>query len=93
MTGVQTCALPIYLDIAMFSIEKSVDGKNYNVIDMVSKMNKGSEHALCYTDSKVDFNLTYYRVKAISAEGNEITLPIASVKVPSYTNSTSLANN
>ena len=74
-------------DVKMFSIEKSNDGKNFQVVEMVT-VNNG---AMTYTDSKVNTNLTYYRVTAINANGEEVKLPVAAVKVP-FSNALSYAN-
>jgi len=70
---------PSKVDVSLFSIEKSTDGKNFQLIEMVSNSNK-SDVAMTYTDSDVNSDLTYYRVKAISSTGNETVLPVATVK-------------
>lgn len=69
---------PTKIDVSIFSVEKSSDGKNYSLLQMVN-VNKSADVAMTYTDTKINSNLTYYRVKAINAEGNETTLPIATV--------------
>lgn len=69
-------------DVSLFSIEKSNDGKSYQLVDMVSNINKTNEVAASYTDTQVNSNLTYYRVKAITSTGTETELPVAAVKVP-----------
>jgi hypothetical protein len=73
--------------VAIFAIEKSNDGKNFQLIDMVSNT---STSTMTYTDSKINSNLTYYRVKAISTNGYETTLPVATVKIP-FNNALSMA--
>lgn len=70
---------PSKVDVALFSIEKSVDGKNFTLIEMVSRVSK-SEIAMTYTDNNINSNLTYYRVKAINTNGSETVLPVATVK-------------
>jgi hypothetical protein len=70
---------PSKVDVSLFSIEKSTDGQNYQLIEMVSNIGK-SDIAMTYTDSSVNGDLTYYRVKAISSTGNETILPVATVK-------------
>lgn len=70
----------------LYSIEKSNDGKNFQLVDMVSASNA----ALNYTDTKINSNLTYYRVKAINGNGTETTLPIATVKM-TFNNAFSMA--
>ena len=71
-------ANPSKMDVSLFSIEKSIDGKNFTLVEMV----QGSKNdvAMTYTDTKVNNNLTYYRVKAINAQGEETVLPVATVK-------------
>ena len=75
---VLSVANPSKMDISLFSIEKSNDGKNFTLIEMVSVSK--SDVAMTYTDNNVNNNLTYYRVKAINANGNETVLPVATVK-------------
>ncbi len=70
---------PAKMDVSLFSIEKSTDGKNFTLVEMVSNIGK-SDVAMTYTDNNLLAGLTYYRVKAISANGNETLLPVASVK-------------
>jgi hypothetical protein len=70
---------PSKLDVSLFSIEKSTDGKNFTLIEMVSNISK-SEVAMTYTDNNANAGLTYYRVKAINANGTETVLPVATVK-------------
>lgn len=77
---------PAKTDVTIFSIEKSNDGKNYQLVDMVT----GKSNEMTYTDNKINSNLTYYRVKAISSNGAETTLPIATVKM-SFNNALSMA--
>jgi len=67
-------------DASIFSIEKSNDGKNFTFVDM---MKKGE--SMTYTDTKINSDITYYRVKAISASGEETILPVATVKAPDLT--------
>jgi len=70
---------PSKVDVSIFSIEKSNDGKNFMLLEMVSNIGKGDK-SMTYTDSNVSSDLTYYRVKAISSTGNETVLPVATVK-------------
>jgi len=80
MGGVElSVSNPSKTDVALFSIEKSNDGKNFNLLEMVTNSSKG-DVAMSYTDNNVNNNLTYYRVKAISSNGNETVLPLAAVK-------------
>jgi len=69
---------PQSLNITAYRIEKSIDGNNYTLLETVAN-NKAT---LNYTDTKVSNNLTYYRVKAVGANGKEIILPVATVKAP-----------
>jgi hypothetical protein len=64
-------------DVSVFSIEKSTDGVNYSLIEMITNINKEGETAMTYTDL-----LTYYRVTAITVNGENTVLPVAAVKVP-----------
>jgi hypothetical protein len=73
---------PAKADVSLFSIEKSTDGKNFTLVEMINKVNPESETAMNYTDHKVNSNITYYRVTAIGSNGEEIVLPVATVKVP-----------
>ena len=70
---------PSKLDVSVFSIEKSNDGTNFTLVEMVSNTNK-NDVAMTYTDNSVNNNLTYYRVKAIYTNGSETILPVATVK-------------
>lgn len=81
-TVVLSVCNPSKADVSLFSIEKSDDGKNYTLVDMVNKVNKGAGVAMTYTDNQVNNKLTFYRVKAINALGEETVLPVAAVKVP-----------
>lgn len=65
-------------NVSLYSIEKSNDGKNFQLVDMITANNT----ALNYTDTKVNSEMTYYRVKAINNLGEETVLPIASAKAP-----------
>lgn len=85
-----TVSNPTQKEVAMFSIEKSTDGKNYTVLNIVSNVNKKGEIAMSYTDIKMSSDLTYYRIKAINAQGEETVLPVATVKAP-YNNAFTLA--
>lgn len=69
-------------DVSLFSIEKSNDGKTFTLLEMINKVNTEGEVAMNYTDNKINSNITYYRVTAISSKGEETVLPIATVKVP-----------
>lgn len=79
---VLSVANPSKVDVSLFSIEKSNDGKNFSLIQMISNVSKTNEVAMTYTDTKINSNLSYYRVKAINTNGTEITLPLATVKTP-----------
>ena len=70
---------PENLQVSTYKIEKSMDGNNYTLLETISNNNT----RLQYTDSKAGISLTYYRVKAISKTGEEIILPVATVKAPS----------
>jgi len=70
---------PKNVEVSVFSIEKSNDGKNFTLVEMVNKT--GNDFAMTYTDTDVNSNLTYYRVKAINSNGEETLLPVATVKV------------
>ncbi len=70
---------PSKVDVSLFSIEKSTDGTNFTLVEMVSGISK-NEVAMTYTDNSINNNLTYYRVKAINANGVETVLPVAAVK-------------
>ena len=78
---------PENLKISAYKIEKSFDGNSYTLLETVSS----TSSSLKYTDSKVSNSLTYYRVKALSSTGEEIMLPVATVKAPS-SNAFSMAN-
>ena len=69
-------------DISKFNIEKSLDGKTFQLLGSVNNTAKDGAAALNYTDSKLNGDLTYYKVKAIAANGNETVLPVATVKMP-----------
>lgn len=69
---------PEKLDIVSYRIEKSQDGSNFTLLGTVLDNNA----TMNYTDSKIGSNLTYYRVKALSATGEEIVLPVATAKTP-----------
>lgn len=69
---------PAKVDVSVFAIEKSNDGKNFTLVEMINKVN--AEQGMSYTDTEVNSNLTYYRVKAINAQGEEMVLPVATVK-------------
>lgn len=73
---------PSRMAISLFSIEKSQDGKNFTLIETVNNVNNDNEIAMHYTDTKINSNLTYYRVKAMTALGEETVLPLATVKIP-----------
>jgi hypothetical protein len=79
---------PENLDITSYQIEKSFDGSNYTLLETILNSNS----TLSYTDNKVDNNLAYYRVKALSAKGEEIVLPVATIKAPASTSAYSLLN-
>ncbi len=73
---------PEKVSVSMFAIEKSNDGKNFTLVEMVNKINAADEIAMSFTDTKVNSNMTYYRVKAIDSNGDETVLPVATVKMP-----------
>ncbi len=77
---------PEKLDITSYRIEKSADGNNYTLVQTIA-----SNTAATYTDANISNGLTYYRVKAISTDGREILLPVATIKAP-VSNSYSLVN-
>jgi hypothetical protein len=79
---------PANLDITSYQIEKSADGSNYTFLETIANNNS----VLNYTDSKVNNSLTYYRVKATSANGEEIILPVATVRTPASANAFTLLN-
>ncbi len=79
---VLTVANPSRKNVSVFSIEKSEDGINYSLIEMVTKINNNSDVAMTYTDSDLSRKLTYYRVTAITVNGDNVVLPIAAVKAP-----------
>jgi hypothetical protein len=65
-----------------------MDGSNYTLLETVVN----NSATLNYTDIKVSSNLTYYRVKAVNAKGEEIVLPVATVKAPESANALTLVN-
>ena len=67
---------PENLNITSYRIEKSLNGSNYFLLDKISN----NKRTLNYTDNKVSSDITYYKVKAINATGEEIDLPVATVK-------------
>ncbi|MDB5284831.1 MAG: hypothetical protein JWO06_3906 [Bacteroidota bacterium] len=71
-------ANPNMVEVARFNIEKSTDGTHYALVESLNS-NSG---AMTYTDTKVNNSLTYYRIKAINANGEETILPVATVKAP-----------
>lgn len=73
---------PSKKEISLFSIEKSTDGKNFTLVEMVSRVNTDGTVALNYTDNNVNNNTIYYRVTAIGSNGEETVLPVAMVKAP-----------
>lgn len=73
-------ANPANIEVTMFSIEKSTDGQTYSLLETIS--GKKTAGAMNYTDENINSNLTYYRIKALNVNGDEITLPIAAVKAP-----------
>lgn len=73
---------PSKKEISLFSIEKSTDGKNFTLVEMVSSVNTDGTAALNYTDNNVNNNTIYYRVTAIGSNGEETVLPVAMVKAP-----------
>ncbi|MCS6935515.1 MAG: hypothetical protein NZM35_10260 [Chitinophagales bacterium] len=79
---------PAKVIVTVFSIEKSFDGKNYQLVDLVNASN--SDVAMTYSDTKFNNQLTYYRVTAICNNGSETTLPIATVKT-NFDNALSMA--
>ncbi len=68
---------PEKLNIISYRLEKSFDGSHYSLLSTFADMNT----TMSYTDSKPGNGLTYYRVKALSANGEEIILPVATAKV------------
>ncbi len=51
-----------------YSIERSVNGVNYNTIDSLPAMDQ-SENNYTWTDNNPSENLNYYRIQSISANG------------------------
>jgi hypothetical protein len=79
---VLTVANPAKNDVSVFSIEKSTDGINYSLIEMVTNTSTNRDIAMAYTDLNITNTLTYYRVTALAVNGENIVLPVATVKVP-----------
>lgn len=73
---------PSRKDVSVFSIEKSTDGVNYSLIEMVTRIAKDNDVAMSYTDYTVNNQLTYYRVTAITVNGDNTVLPVTAVKAP-----------
>lgn len=71
---VLSVANPTKMNVAAYSIEKSNDGKNFTLVEMLSGA------SMTYTDNQINNDLTYYRVKAIDTSGEETVLPLATVK-------------
>jgi hypothetical protein len=69
-------------DVSVFAIEKSTDGVNYSLIEMFTKIDKGSDVAMTYNDYSLNNQLTYYRVTAITVNGDNTVLPVVAVKAP-----------
>ena len=69
---------PEKLNIISYRLEKSVDGNHYTLLSTFADINS----PMSYIDSKPGNSLTYYRVKALSTNGEEIILPIATAKAP-----------
>jgi len=68
--------------LSMVAIEKSRDGKHFSILHTISNVNKENGLAFNYCDADLHTNVIYYRAKAINAMGEEIVLPVASVKIP-----------
>ena len=79
---------PENLGITSYKIEKSIDGSNYSLLETVACNNA----TVNYTDTKLGNSLTYYRIKAINAKGEEIVLPVATVKTPESATAYTLVN-
>jgi hypothetical protein len=79
---VLTVVNPAKRDVSVFAIEKSTDGTNYSLIEMVTKISRDSDVAISYQDSNSNNGLTYYRVTAITVNGDSNVLPIVAVKAP-----------
>ena len=77
-TVVLNVSNPQKLSIVSYRIEKSTDGNNFTLLGTVSDNNS----TMSYIDNKIGSSLTYYRVKALSTNGEEIVLPIATAKAP-----------
>ncbi|MES2621826.1 MAG: hypothetical protein V4615_13330 [Bacteroidota bacterium] len=73
---------PLRKDVSVFSIEKSTDGVNYALLEMVTNVTKDSDVAMSFTDYTINNQLTYYRVTAITVNGDNTVLPITAVKAP-----------
>lgn len=75
---VLSIANPKNMEVALYSIEKSTDGKSFTLLDMVRS--KNSQTTVSYTDENLSKEMTYYRIKAINNIGEETALPMASIK-------------
>ena len=79
---VLSVANPAKKDVSVFSVEKSDDGVNYALLEMVTNIHKEGDVAMIYSDYNITNKITYYRVTAITVNGDNTVLPIAAVKVP-----------
>ncbi len=79
---------PEMLGITAYKIEKSLDGNNYTLLETIANDNA----TVNFTDTKLSNSLTYYRIKAINAKGEEIVLPVATVKTPESATAYTLVN-
>ena len=68
--------------VAGYTIEKSMDGISYSLIETISDIGELAKPVLTYLDNKADPSITYYRVRARLASGEETALPVAMVKAP-----------
>lgn len=68
------------VNIAGFSIEKSLDGTNFSQFEYVSGRNNGSQNVYTLEDNKVKGGITYYRLKQVDRNGDYKYSGIVAVK-------------
>lgn len=74
---------PAKEDASFFSIEKSTDGKNYVMLEIFPVKNNGEEKTLLYVDMNPDQDMNHYRITATNSLGQQVVLPLTTVK-PGY---------
>lgn len=74
---------PANEDASFFSIEKSVDGVNYVVLEILPVKNNGEEKTIRYVDANPSQDLNHYRITATNSLGQQVVLPLTTVK-PGY---------